>query len=339
MVKILPSKELLVRVTWEGHISKEVWIAARWSLTGSFLFSLSTNPSQGVKKIILLVSTFSIFVPIFVFASFEASLKYGSRGESIIELQDFLQDQGVYSGKVDGRFGLGTRKAVIAFQLVNKLNGDGYFGLSSRNKANLILVAELKPSTDAEQAETGTVIPTTSIFAGCSSTIGFSITTGVPCGGTNSSVSNTTTQQQISQIQTSLNQIVSNTTPPPVQPDFISRPTEISIQSSVCNLSHTNLKTEYKLSDLLSNGNTDGRIWMDAYILNQRGQNYYNDNPDALMIITTSDHSNDQTSNGSGVVGGCGFEYQYAFYTTKPGTYTINYSALGLNKSVTITVQ
>ena len=69
-----------------------------------------------MKKIILFVFALSVLVPVLVFASFDISLKYGSRGDSVIELQDFLQDQGVYSGTIDGRFGLGTRKAVIAFQ-------------------------------------------------------------------------------------------------------------------------------------------------------------------------------------------------------------------------------
>ena len=44
-------------------------------------------------------------------------------------------------------------------------------------------------------------------------------------------------------------------------------PFDISIQNQVCNLSQTNLKNEYQLYDLLQNGNIDGRIFMNAYIL------------------------------------------------------------------------
>src|SRR3989344_2145168 len=98
-------------------------------------------------------------------------------------------------------------------------------------------------------------------------------------------------------------------------------PSEISIQSSVCNLASTNLKSERILSDLLQNGNIDGRIVMNAYVLDQDGRNYFSGNPPYTMTITTSDHSNDQTANGSGSTGPCGYHYSYAFYTTKVGTY------------------
>lgn len=115
----------------------------------------------------------------------------------------------------------------------------------------------------------------------------------------------------------------------------------ISLQNQVCNLSQTNLKTEYHLSDLLQNGNTDGRIVMNAYILDQNGQNYYASNPPASITITTSDHSNDKTLNGSGNTGPCGYYYPYDFYATQAGTYTITYSvpSLNLSKAITITVK
>ena len=115
-------------------------------------------------------------------------------------------------------------------------------------------------------------------------------------------------------------------------------PAGISIQSSVCNLAATNLKTDYVLDDLLQNGNIDGRIFMNAYILDAAGKNYYDGYPPATMTITTSNHSNDKTLTGSGVTGPCGNYYPYEFYATEKGTYTITYSALGLSKSVTITV-
>ncbi len=115
-------------------------------------------------------------------------------------------------------------------------------------------------------------------------------------------------------------------------------PAQISVQSSVCNLASTNLKTDYVLADLLQNGNTDGRIFMNAYILDAADRNYYDSNPPATMTITTSNHLNDKTINGSGNTGPCGYYYPYEFYATEKGTYTITYSALDLSKSVTITV-
>lgn len=103
--------------------------------------------------------TLGFILPSLTLASFDVSLRYGSKGDKVIELQDFLTDQGVYNGKLDGRFGLIVRKAVVAFQLKNSLQGDGYFGLVSRNKANIILEAELQPSMDAEKLETGIISP------------------------------------------------------------------------------------------------------------------------------------------------------------------------------------
>ena len=221
-----------------------------------------------MKKILLPVFVFSFLVPVFAFASFDTSLKYGSRGEAVIELQDFLQDQGVYSAKVDGRFGLGTRKAVIAFQLANGLQGDGYFGLGSRTKANSILALELKPSADAEQAETGTttIVSTvtgctlTSTYSattgqpcssttqpsnpnlpvGCTSTFGFSITTGQSCNGIATTVQQLqqTVQQQtqaLQQIQQNTQQIAQNTTPviSPLPVPVVSPPVDNSSASVV----------------------------------------------------------------------------------------------------------
>ena len=77
---------------------------------------------------------------------------------------------------------------------------------------------------------------------------------------------------------------------------------------------------------------------MNAYILKNLGQNYYTSNPSAKMIITTSNHSNDKTINGSGNTGPCGYHYSYEFYATQTGTYTITYSVPEFNLSKTITL-
>lgn len=101
----------------------------------------------------IFVFVLSLLLPISVSASFDISLKYGSRGDAVIELQDFLQDQGFLKGNADGRFGLSTRKAVIDFQVANGLKGDGYFGLGSRTRAEKILNKTLEPSLQAELIE------------------------------------------------------------------------------------------------------------------------------------------------------------------------------------------
>lgn len=191
-----------------------------------------------MKKTLLVLFALLI-IPSVSLASFDVSLKYGSKGDSVVELQDFLSDQGVYTGKSDGRFGLGTLKAVKAFQTANSLKADGYFGLGSRTKANAILADLLSSSNNSEQAETGTVVtvsgcsstslfsattgqsctsgtPTTNFPDGCTSLSGFSTTTGMKCDASTQNLINDISQlkDQISQINTST--VVANTSTPAI---------------------------------------------------------------------------------------------------------------------------
>ena len=92
-----------------------------------------------MKNILISVCVLSIFLPSFVFASLDVSLKVGSSGSAVLELQNFLQTEGFLKGKIDGKFGLLTKNAVKAFQLANGLFVDGSFGKLSRTKASLIL--------------------------------------------------------------------------------------------------------------------------------------------------------------------------------------------------------
>lgn len=57
-----------------------------------------------------------------------AVLRQGSRGGEVKEVQQRLKKWGYYSGAVDGIFGSGTKKAVIAFQKKNGLTADGIVG-------------------------------------------------------------------------------------------------------------------------------------------------------------------------------------------------------------------
>ena len=57
-----------------------------------------------------------------------AVLKQGATGGEVKELQRRLKQWGYYSGAVDGIFGAGTKKAVIAFQKKNGLTADGVVG-------------------------------------------------------------------------------------------------------------------------------------------------------------------------------------------------------------------
>ncbi len=57
-----------------------------------------------------------------------ASLKQGSRGEEVKQVQRKLKQWGYYTGAVDGIFGAATKKAVIYFQQKNGLTADGVVG-------------------------------------------------------------------------------------------------------------------------------------------------------------------------------------------------------------------
>jgi len=57
-----------------------------------------------------------------------AVLRQGSKGGEVKEVQRRLKKWGYYSGAVDGIFGAGTKKAVIAFQKKNGLTADGVVG-------------------------------------------------------------------------------------------------------------------------------------------------------------------------------------------------------------------
>ncbi len=57
-----------------------------------------------------------------------AVLRQGSTGAEVKEVQRRLKQWGYYTGAVDGIFGAGTKKAVIAFQKKNGLTADGVVG-------------------------------------------------------------------------------------------------------------------------------------------------------------------------------------------------------------------
>lgn len=60
-----------------------------------------------------------------------AVLRQGATGGEVKEVQRRLKMWGYYNGSVDGIFGAGTKKAVIAFQKKNGLTADGIVGAST----------------------------------------------------------------------------------------------------------------------------------------------------------------------------------------------------------------
>ena len=57
-----------------------------------------------------------------------AKLEHGNSGAAVKELQQLLAGKNFYKGKIDGKFGDGTERAVRSFQEEKKLKVDGKVG-------------------------------------------------------------------------------------------------------------------------------------------------------------------------------------------------------------------
>ena len=82
-----------------------------------------------------------MIVIVLIFASVQIAgadsyrtMKRGSRGEDVKEMQQALKEQGFYDGKTDGVYGKGTMNAVKAFQSENGLKADGIAGPETLKK-------------------------------------------------------------------------------------------------------------------------------------------------------------------------------------------------------------
>ena len=62
------------------------------------------------------------------------TLQYGSEGTDVTKLQKKLQELGYLAGAADGKFGVETEAAVIAFQSNNNLTADGKAGTATQSK-------------------------------------------------------------------------------------------------------------------------------------------------------------------------------------------------------------
>lgn len=61
-------------------------------------------------------------------------LSVGAKGDEVTRVQQRLKDLGYLDGKVDGQYGGGTKRAVIAFQRANGLTTDGVAGQETQEK-------------------------------------------------------------------------------------------------------------------------------------------------------------------------------------------------------------
>ena len=112
----------------------------------------------------ILIVTFFLIIPLSVSAkTFDNNLYFGITNNSDVQmLQEFLTDQGVYSGPITGNFFSLTLAAVKKYQIQNNITPTaGFFGPITRTKANEILLVQLNASNQQSVAETGTVAPAT----------------------------------------------------------------------------------------------------------------------------------------------------------------------------------
>lgn len=96
-----------------------------------------------------------LIAPVFVEANFDKNLYYGLQNDnSVIELQEFLVDQGVYSGPITGNYFSLTLKAVKEFQSANLISpASGYFGPLTRQKANELLLISIGSAEDEAKVD------------------------------------------------------------------------------------------------------------------------------------------------------------------------------------------
>ncbi|MBU6142071.1 peptidoglycan-binding protein [Patescibacteria group bacterium] len=98
-------------------------------------------------------------------ASFGRDLTIGSQGTDVTDLQNFLTQQGVYTGPVTGYFGPLTQEGVKKFQEAHQITPvAGYFGPLTRSAANGLLgvsqaasVVSAAPAASAASSQLDTV--------------------------------------------------------------------------------------------------------------------------------------------------------------------------------------
>ena len=77
-------------------------------------------------------------------------LSYGAKGDDVKKLQQRLKDLGYLNGKVDGQYGGGTKRAVIAFQRRNGLDTDGVAGAETQAK---LYAEDAQPAPGEEKTD------------------------------------------------------------------------------------------------------------------------------------------------------------------------------------------
>ncbi|MFD2116767.1 spore cortex-lytic enzyme [Paenibacillus yanchengensis] len=94
------------------------------------------------KRVLLMTLTIALFLSVMYVSQVDksvetfsgATLKVGSTGADVTELQGRLTNLGYYDGEIDGIFGTKTKNAVTWFQWKFGLKSDGVVGTSTKEK-------------------------------------------------------------------------------------------------------------------------------------------------------------------------------------------------------------
>lgn len=132
-----------------------------------------------MKKILLVLGLVTLTTNV-SFASIDSNLKYGMKNDSVLELQEFLQDEGLLTASPTGFFGPATLKAVKAWQVSQKLPATGFVGPMTREVINTKLNAISLEADQAEIAETGTTTPVATGNAPSGSTVYYPVYVPTP---------------------------------------------------------------------------------------------------------------------------------------------------------------
>ena len=90
------------------------------------------------------------------------SLKQGSKGDAVKEMQETLIRLGYLTGKADGIFGAKTYAALVAFQRANKLTADGVAGTKTMKALNSSSAVAASSGSTATATAAPTKVPSAS---------------------------------------------------------------------------------------------------------------------------------------------------------------------------------
>lgn len=285
-----------------------------------------------MKNVIIVTAFLAILAPSAAFASFDKNLRYGSRGEAVVELQEFLADQDLYHGPITGRFYALTLSALKTFQITQGIKPiSGYFGPLTREKANAILdenilesdlEAGLEPIADTTPAQPVTIIQP--LIATTSPQNATTTTNGTPVvsyGGGSS--------------QTPINANMPETT--------LTNLSDIEIFSPIAG---RGLNREYVANPDLAKDQTvlydpplkivdSNMIDLGVYVYDETGKITNT----AMVIVEATDASQNKIIDGTGDLRASNYYYAFHYDFKTPGTHVIKFSTKGVTKEVVLNVK